>query len=348
MTSPAVPTVITTVSPELSPRSHRIPGGFRNRYPHEDHGVGDALRWWWQRRSLEFTPITFPLAANDPAALAANRSQPSLTWVGHATFLLQLGGRNVLTDPQFSDRASPVTWAGPRRTTPPGLALDDLPAIDVVVLSHSHYDHLDAASLLRLVARQQASPPIFFVPLGVGAILRRLGLRVEVVELDLWQRAEHLGLDLQAVPAQHFSARTPFDRNRTLWAGWVVEHAGARVYFAGDSGYSPDFREIRRRVGAMDLSMLPIGAYEPRWFMRPVHTNPEEAVRIHQELESRLSVAMHWGTFILTDEPMDEPPRRLAEAVRDAGRPSDEFRSLMHGETLWLGEHLAIPVGGRI
>ncbi|MCB1055401.1 MAG: MBL fold metallo-hydrolase, partial [Acidobacteria bacterium] len=224
------------MSTDSSPGAPRVRGGFRNNHPHEEHGLVDALRWAWRRRGLRVESIAFPLADNDPAALAANRTRPSLTWVGHSTFLLQLGGFNLLTDPQFSDRASPVSWAGPPRTTPPGLALEDLPPLDVVLLSHTHYDHLDAPSLERLVAHGKVGSAVFFVPLGVGAVLRRLGIEAEIVELDWWQRRAHRGLALDAVPAQHFSARTPFDRNRTLWAGWVIEHSGRRVYFAGDSG----------------------------------------------------------------------------------------------------------------
>jgi N-acyl-phosphatidylethanolamine-hydrolysing phospholipase D len=322
------------------PLDHRVGGRFRNRFHHEDHGFGGLWRWAWERRFRFPKPLGFSLVANDPAALVANRSSPTVTWIGHATFLLQLGGLNLLTDPQFSQRASPVSWAGPTRTTPPGLVLEDLPPIDVVLLSHSHYDHLDRPSLERLW-ELQPQPPAVFAPLGLGKVLSGWGLGTPQAELDWWQSSEHRGLSLQAVPAQHFSARTPFDRNRTLWAGWVLEHAGRRVYFVGDSGYSPDFREIRRRIGAMDLSLIPIGAYDPRWFMRPMHVNPEEAVQIHCDVGSKLSVAMHWGTFLLTDEPMDEPPKRLAAALEAAGRSQEEFRVLRHGETLMLDGVLA-------
>lgn len=324
---------------------HHDGSRFRNNHPHDDHGVGGLLRWAWERRSLEVEERSFERAPNDPAALAANRERPTLTWVGHSTFLLQIGGLNLLTDPHFGDRASPVWFAGPKRTTPPGLPLAELPPIDIVVLSHSHYDHLDAGSLRRLLARQP-EPPVFFAPLRLGSVLRRLGVEAETHELDWWQDAEHRGLSLTAVPAQHFSARTPFDRNRTLWAGWVIEHAGRRVYFAGDSGYSPDFRAIGSRFAPIDLALIPIGAYEPRWFMRSMHVDPDEAVRIHRDVGSRLSVAMHWGTFVLTDEPMDEPPRRLAAALDAAGMPRQTFRVLRHGETLELGEELA-PIAAR-
>ena len=275
--------------------------------------------------------MRFPLADRVAPVPGVGRT-PRLTWVGHSTFLLQTGGVNLLTDPHFTQQAFPVSWAGPRRTTPPGIHLDQLPTIDFVVISHNHYDHLDSRTVRRLCERQPENPPTFFVPLRLGATVERFGA-TRVIELDWWQSARYAEWTVRAVPAQHFSARTPFDRFKTLWAGWVLEHAGERFFFAGDSGYSPDFREIGDRLGPMDLSLLPIGAYEPRWFMRSMHLNPEEAVRAHLDLRSRYSVGMHWGTFILTDEPMREPPRELARARRAAGVEPERFFVLRHGET---------------
>lgn len=313
-------------------KAHHGRWGFRNNHPHEVHGLAGFLRWVWQRRQIRVEPRRFPLVANDPEFLRCNRSAATLTWIGHATFLLQYRGLNVLTDPHLTERASPFSWIGPVRTTPPGLTVDDLPPIDVLVISHNHYDHLDRETLLEIRRRQVLEPPWVFAPLGLGARLERWGLE-RVVELDWWESHECSGCTVRAVPVQHFSARTGVDRYRSLWAGWVLEQPGLRFFFAGDGGYSPDFREIRRRVGPMDLSALPIGAYEPRWFMRAVHMSPEEAVRAHLDLDSRLSVGMHWGTFVLTDEPQDEPPRRLATARAERGVPPESFVVMRHGET---------------
>ncbi len=317
---------------EKKPR-HRAKG-FRNTYPHERRGVKDFLSfldaWDWSKP----VRVHFPLAANDPAFLRSNRSVPSLTWIGHDTFLLQLAGKNILTDPHFSARAFPVQFAGPRRWAPPGLALKQLPAIDMVFISHNHYDHLDEKSV-KWIARRNPQT-CFFVPLGLQRWFRRRGIK-QVVELDWWQQAEHQGVVGYAVPVQHFSGRTATDRNKTLWCGWLIELAGKRLLFAGDSGYSRDFADIGARFPGIDLALIPIGAYEPRWFMRAMHVDPEEAVKIHQDLKARQSVAMHWGTFRLTLEPMDEPPRRLTAALRAAGIPEDSFWVMQHGETRRLG-----------
>jgi N-acyl-phosphatidylethanolamine-hydrolysing phospholipase D len=273
---------------------------------------------------------TFPQAGNDPAALRANRTHPTLTWVGHSTFLLQVGGLNVLTDPHFTRRASPLGWAGPQRLAPLGLALHDLPPIDLIVISHNHYDHLDEGTV-RWLARHHPQA-LFAAPLGLRRWLHRRGVQ-QAIELDWWEGHEAPSFTLTAVPAQHFSGRTPTDRNRTLWCGFVLETARRRIYFAGDTGHSQDFADIGARFAPVDLALIPIGAYEPRWFMRIIHVNPEEAVRIHRELGARQSVAMHWGTFRLTTEPLDEPPRRLEQALREAGIPLERFWVMAHGES---------------
>ncbi len=306
---------------------------YRNNYPHEIQGLGGFLKWRWEARGIRHPRDPFPLAANDPAFLARNRSESTLTWVGHATLLLQHAGLNLLTDPHFSGCASPLAWIGPRRVTPPGLALDDLPPIDLVLISHNHYDHLDRRSVERLARRPGAGETEWLVPTGLRRTLARFGAR-RVRELGWWESAElNGGWTAHAVPVQHASARSGPDYLRTLWAGWMVERPGFRFLFVGDTGYSPDFLEIRRRLGPPDLAALPIGAYEPRWFMRAVHANPEEAVRIHLDLESRYSVALHWGTFSLTDEPLAEPPERLAAARAAAGLEPERFMVLQHGET---------------
>ena len=305
-------------------------GRFRNRHENDPHGGASALKFLRELRRPGWTVPAFPREPNDPAWLAANRDATTFTWIGHATFLVQLGGLNILTDPVFSSRTSPLAWAGPKRLAPLGLRLVDVPKIDVVLISHNHYDHLDDATV-RELARRDA--PAFVVPVGLGAWFarRRIG---HVSELDWWQSTVVRGLRVHGVPAQHFSGRGLHDRNRTLWCGFVYEKKGQRHYFAGDTGYGPDFADIGRRFAPIDVAMLPIGAYDPRGFMRPVHVDPEEAVRIHQDVGSRLSLAMHWGTFRLTLEPLDEPPVRLAQALARANIAADRFVVMAHGQTL--------------
>lgn len=273
-----------------------------------------------------------------------------VTFVNHATFLIQFAASpdspslNVLTDPVWADRASPVQWAGPHRVHAPGVPFDALPRIDLVLLSHNHYDHMDLATLRRLADRF----PLFVVtPLGNG---RHLAWHPAdgVIELDWWAEWKGLrGFDLAVTPAQHFSSRTPFDRNRSLWGSFVLRSAVQRIFFAGDSGHAAHFTRIAERFGPFDLALIPIGAYEPRWFMRPAHMNPQEAVQAHLDLRSRLSVGMHFGCFQLTDEAIDEPVRALARALEDHGVEPPAFRVLAPGETLTLKtEHEVTDRGG--
>ncbi|HEX7927256.1 MAG TPA: MBL fold metallo-hydrolase, partial [bacterium] len=267
----------------------------------------------------------------DVAWLKANTTETSITWIGHVTFLYQVGGANVLTDPHFSERASPFSFAGPKRFVPPALALKDLPHIDAVVISHNHYDHLDRASVVAL-SKQAGGSPLFLVPLGNKAWFEGEGI-TNVEELDWWQSREVAGLRVTVVPVQHWSSRTPWDRNETLWGGWIIDHPNFRFMFAGDTGYSADFKEIGAKFPGIDLAGIPIGAYEPRWFMKWAHVNPEEAVQIHKDLGARQSVAMHWGTFQLTDETIDEPPKALARALQQADISPERFFVMKFGET---------------
>jgi len=319
-------------------RPHHTPEGFRNNY--EDSRPGNFWKWMWERwRNGRPDPMTGyqpQVVRPDLARLRANGAHPSVTWIGHATLLVRIGGQNVLTDPQFSERASPLSFMGPRRAVPPAIPLADLPHIDVVVVSHNHYDHLDRDSLVGLNA-QAGGPPLFLVPLGLKPWLAEQGIS-NAVELDWWRHHDHRGLRLYLLPVQHWSARTPFDRNETLWGGWLVDHPTFRFFFCGDSGYSPDFKDIAARFAPIDLAAIPIGSYEPRWFMRTMHANPEEAVRIHQDLKARHSLGMHWGTFPLTDEPLAEPPRKLAEALAQADVSPQRFFLLKFGETRTLPE----------
>jgi N-acyl-phosphatidylethanolamine-hydrolysing phospholipase D len=264
----------------------------------------------------------------------------AVTWIGHAAVLLQFAGRNVLLDPMFGDRASPVAFAGPRRWVPPGIAIDVLPDVHTVLLSHNHYDHLDAGSVQKLA--HQFPGAEWFVPLGVATQMRALGVE-RVWESDWWNTSTSGPLAITATPAQHFSSRTPFDRNRSLWCGWAIAGGGCRVFFAGDTGYHPAFADIGRRLGPFDLQLHPIGAYEPRWLMRPVHMNPEEAVQGFLDTgdgndPGGVMVPVHWGTFKLTDESMDEPPRRVQAAWESSGLPAERLWLLRHGETRVAGE----------
>ena len=255
-----------------------------------------------------------------------------VTFVGHATFLIQAAGTNVLIDPVYSRRASPFSFAGPRRARAPGVRFDDLPAISLVLLSHNHYDHCDLGTLQLLERRFH--PPVV-TPLGNGRLLRSAGFR-QVEELDWWQPASAAPVPITLTPAQHFSARGPFDRNRALWGGFLIEVGGLRILHAGDSGYGPHFRQIAERLGPIDLALLPIGAYEPRWFMKDIHMNPAEAVQAHLDLAARQSIAMHFGTFQLTPEGIDEPVRGLADALRERGVAAQRFRILDVGESFRL------------
>jgi len=255
-----------------------------------------------------------------------------VTFVGHATFLLQVAATNVLIDPVYAERASPVSFAGPRRVRAPGVRFDDLPPIALVLLSHNHYDHCDLETL-RALDRRFHAPVV--TPLGNGRLLRSAGIR-EVEEIDWWQRASTAPLPITVTPAQHFASRNMLDRNRALWGGFLIEALGGRILFAGDSGYGPHFREIAARLSPIDLALLPIGAYEPRWFMKDIHMNPAEAVQAHFDLAARHSIAMHFGTFQLTPEGIDEPVREPRAALRERGVPAELFRTVSVGESVSL------------
>jgi len=265
-----------------------------------------------------------PRVPYDRAAMLEN---PSLTWIGHSTLLVRMDGVTFMTDPIFSERASPVSFAGPKRLVPPGVPLDELPPIDFVTLSHDHYDHTDLASIEALARRGTR----FVAGLRMGDLVRDVG--GEVVELDWGESVQMGAVRVHCVPAQHFSGRSIVGHGRRLWAGWVIEGPTRRFYHAGDSGYFDGFRALRERFGRIDVAALPIGAYEPAEIMRFVHLDPEEAVRAALDLEARHTVAMHWGTFDLTDEPPDEPPRRFRAAAEAANLGPDRAWVLAVGET---------------
>jgi len=331
---------------------HRSDGFQNNDTEVTPKSLAEVLRWRRDaaHRGLPPPPKTpIPRAAADLAFLHANAAasaqmQPAVTWIGHATVLAQLGGLTLLTDPIFSERASPLSFFGPKRHQPPGVALSELPPVDLVLVSHNHYDHLDDASVAAL-NKQRGGPPLFIVPLGLEPWLADRGI-ANAVELDWWQshRVAAAGGDVEVtlVPAQHWSGRGLRDRLATLWGGFAVFANDCHLFYSGDTGYSRDFQRMRERFaarqtseqgGGFDIALLPIGSYEPRWFMATQHVNVEEAVKIHRDLGAKRSLGVHWGTFELTDEPLDEPPQVLAAQRRAQGLSDDTFFVLAIGET---------------
>jgi L-ascorbate metabolism protein UlaG (beta-lactamase superfamily) len=288
----------------------------------------DLLRWQFTRKAAPWPSwVDHDPTRSVPVSIPADHA--ALTFINHVTFLIQLPELTVLTDPVFAQRASPVEWAGPRRVHAPGVALEALPSIDLVFVSHNHYDHMDLESLRQIAARHA---PLFVTGLGNGAFLREQGI-APVTELDWWEETSLRGVQLRFTPAQHWSSRGPGRRNHTLWGGLWLDAAHCSVFFAGDTGYSAWFVEMRRRYGAPDLALLPIGAYEPRWFMRDQHMNPEEAVQAHLDLGARVSIAMHFGCFRLTDEAIDAPVLALEQSMLARGLDSDAFHVPEPGET---------------
>lgn len=258
------------------------------------------------------------------------------TWIGHSTVLMQTGGLNILTDPLLSMRASPLRFAGPKRVRKPAFHANELPPIDIVLVSHNHYDHLDIPGIRQLLKHHS---PQFVTPLGNKRYLRRATRSIDCVELD-WRTSHLIGdIKITAMPALHWSKRGPDDTNKALWGAFVVETRGGVLYFAGDTGYGDGstFREVRERFGAPRLSLLPIGAYEPRWFMKEQHMNPDDAVLAHIDLESQTSIAIHHGTIQLTNEAIDAPAAELGRAVHEAGLPEDSFIAPDVGETIAIG-----------
>lgn len=312
---------------------HHEEGGFRNLDPAFTHPGGWVRARFVARRLwanlVAPRRVSFPRKVNDGRALRENQSEATVTWVGHSTLLVQMDGVNLLTDPHWGERVGPVNRFGPRRLSAPGLNFEDLPRIHLVLISHDHYDHLDLGTVKRL---KQAHDPLFLVPLGLKEWFAENGMsRVE--ELDWWQEREHNGLRLICVPAQHFSGRRLSDGNRRLWASWVVIGRSKRLYFGGDSGYFGGFKEVGKALGSFDLVALPIGAYQPASMMKSAHTTPEETVQAFLDLHGRTLLGIHWGTFDLAEEPLDEPPWRMGEEARRRKIEPERTWILKYGET---------------
>lgn len=292
-------------------------------------GISGLLKWQLNRDAAPWTEV-HELATASVERERVGEGELVVSYVNHATFLIQMDGINILTDPVWSKRISPVQWAGPKRMRPPGIRMEDLPPIDVILLSHNHWDHLDIPAMKLLV---QTHAPLVVTPLGVKQFVDK-ECGSNAVELDWWKEADLPGnLQVQALPAQHFSGRGMYDRNRTLWCGYCIKSKAGNVYFVGDTGYGDFFTEIGERCAPIRLALIPIGAYRPQWFMSVVHCSPQEALQIHRDCGAQQSLAMHWGTFALADDGMDEAAHTLRATLREEGIAAKDFQVLMNGES---------------
>ena len=290
-----------------------------------DKSFKDLMKWTLSGKN----PKRVKIETSDEWQSLNKDSKNYAVWIGHATYLLNSGGITILTDPVFSNRASPVRFAGPKRLIPPAMSLKELPRIDVITVSHNHYDHLDILSLKKLHDLNPST--IFLVPKGDKKLFIRKGIK-NVEEFLWWEDIDIKGTKFTFTPVQHWSARGIRDRNKSLWGGWFIKSSERSLYHAGDTGYSQDFNVTRKKLGSPDMAMIPIGAYDPQWFMSYSHVNPEEAVQISQDLGSRQSLAMHWGTFLLTDEEVLEPSVLLRKALEDKNLDKEYFMTLKPGE----------------
>ena len=322
-----------TMNP-IDPKSpeHHTETGFRNLFiESKTKGFGDMWKWKVSGegpRGSDTDRKSVPRVDVDQASLNKPGSAPQVTWIGHSTVLFQMAGKTVITDPVFSDRCSPVSFAGPKRYQAPALSVAELPKVDFAVISHNHYDHLDKASVIAMGKEVH-----WLVPLGLKSWFNDLGIE-RVTELDWWAETTLSDVRFVATPTQHWSARGLADQFETLWASWLVEIDGVRFWFGGDTGYNDiQFKEIGKRFAPIDIAAIPIGAYEPRWFMKDMHVNPEEALNIHEDIGARWSFGVHWGTFQLTDEAPLDPRKDLLKFRDQKGLSEDEFTTLAIGET---------------
>ena len=321
-------------APRPNAPDHHTLGGFRNIYiedPAKSLFHFLAMKHFGETAWADHAARAAEVPVRDLAVDDLLAPPPSLqaSWLGHSTFLLQIAGINILTDPIFADRASPLSFAGPKRYVPHVIDYAKLPAIDYVVISHNHYDHLDTKAVEVL-----GDQPQYLVPLGLKSWLVDRGVAsARVKEMDWWDEAKFADVSFQALPSQHWSARGIFDRRATLWASWAMKIGGRNIWFAGDTGYNTvQFKEIGKALGGVDLALIPIGGYAPRSFMKPYHVNPEEAVKIHRDVRAAKSIGIHWGTYPLTAEGPGDPVVELARQKRRHQLARDEFITMAIGE----------------
>lgn len=331
---------VTQQPDEVEKPEHHTEAGFKNLYIEDSKkSFFDFLRMrffgsdaWADHEALA---SEVPIQQVEIQALLSSAEIPQVTWLGHSTFLIQYKGMNVLTDPIFSDRASPLPFTGPKRYVPHVIDYRHLPKIDLVVISHNHYDHLDVTAINTL-----GNDTYFAVPLRIKDWLINQGINAEKIsEFDWWQGKMIGGIEVRALPSQHWSARSLTDRFETLWASWSIKLDDFSIWFAGDTGYNPvQFKQIGKRSETFDLALIPIGAYSPRWFMQAYHVNPQEAVQIHLDVKARQSIGMHWGTYPLTAEAPMAPPEKLSGVLRNKGLSKSEFLTLKIGETMKINQ----------
>lgn len=308
--------------------------GFRNIWGEEVRPFPLKILGWVTARtfeSKEYNNLTTVTKIN-PNNLSNDSSLVRVTWIGHASNLIQIGGKNILADPVFSERVSPVSFIGPKRRVELPISMDSLPNINTVIISHSHYDHCDKESLVRL---NETYHPLFIVPLKLKELLNEWDI-TNVIELDWWQFIDVDGIRYHCTPARHRSNRGLLDENEILWSSWMIENLTTqkKIYFAGDTGYSSHFSEIYTHLGAPDIAILPIGAYQPRWLMQYVHVEPKQSIQAFLDLKATHFIGMHWGTFDLAEEPFDEPGKIIPEIAKENHIPS----SLVH----------ILPIGGSL
>jgi len=313
-------------------KKHHGKKSFQNNYPHPEKK--SFLKWQIEKfknpdnYELKETKTEF-IFPNINSIINSNNDL--ICWLGHSTFLLKINNKIIITDPHLTSRASPFTFIGPKRKIPNLVSFSNLPQIDVTLISHNHYDHLDITTIKEIYKKN--SKTFTLAGLGHKHILNFLSSN-SLIELDWWENFEYQNLSFTFVPVQHWSSRVIVDRNKSLWGGWVIEYENKKIFFAGDLGFSKDIIDIKEKFGEFHLAFIPIGAYAPRWFMKTMHVNPFEAVKIHKIIAPKKSIAMHWGTFKLTDEPLNEPPVKLRETLLSENIPLDTFLILKPGQII--------------